>query len=424
MDRYLCIHGHFYQPPRENPWLEAIELQESAFPYHDWNERITDECYGPNAFGRILDAEGKITRITNNYARMSFNFGPTLLSWMQEKRPDVYRAILDADKESAARFGGHGSAMAQGYGHIILPLSNDRDRRTQVLWGVRDFEHRFGRRPEGMWLPECAVNTPTVEALAEQGIAFTVLAPRQAARFRRLGDEAWTEAGEGIDPCRAYVQKLPSGKQIALFFYDGPVSQAVAFERLLESGEKVASRLLGAFSDARQGPQLVHIATDGETYGHHHRHGDMALAYAFEHVQTNNLARLVNYAEFLALHPPEFEAQIVENSSWSCSHGVERWKGDCGCSSGRPGWHQKWRDPLRQALDWLRDHLAPLYEKAAAELVKDPWAARDDYIRVILDRSPDEVAAFVKAHARRELSETDRVRLLKLLELQRQCMLM
>ena len=426
MERYLCIHGHFYQPPRENPWLEAVEIQESAYPYHDWNDRITDECYAANARSRILDGKGRIERIVNTYEWISFNFGPTLLSWMEAKRPDIYEMILEADRLSAERFSGHGNALAQGYGHIILPLSNDRDRRTQVLWGVRDFERRFGRKPEGMWLPETAANVASLEALAEQGIRFTILAPRQAKAFRKIGDEKWTELdGTGIDPSRVYLCKLPSGKQINLFFYDGPVSQAVAFEKLLESGEKFANRLQSAFDDARDWPQLVHIATDGETYGHHHRHGDMALAYALHHIIFNDIARITNYAEYMEMHPPQHEAQIHDNSSWSCVHGVERWRSNCGCNSGgNGGWNQEWRTPLRAALDWLRDTVSPKFEAEAGKLFKDPWAARDDYISVVLDRSPDSLGAYLERNATRALSDQEQVAALKLMELQRHAMLM
>ncbi len=426
MQRYLCIHCHFYQPPRENPWLEGIELQESAYPYHDWNERITAECYAPNASSRLLDGEGRILAIVNNYARISFNFGPTLLSWLEERAPRVYQAILDADKESAERFSGHGSAMAQAYNHMILPLANAADRRTQIVWGIRDFEHRFGRRPEGMWLPEAAVDSQTLEILAEEGIRFTVLAPRQAGRVRKLGGRAWKEVQGGIDPSRAYLARLPGRKSIALFFYDGPISQAVAFEGLLNNGETFAARLLGGFSEQRTWPQLTHIATDGETYGHHHRFGDMALAYALHHIESNNLAKLTNYGEFLEKHPPQVEVQIVENSSWSCSHGVERWKSDCGCNTGRAGWNQAWRAPLRAALDRLRDDLAPKYQVEAGELLQDPWRARDDYAEVVLDRSPDSLDRFFATHAldRRQLNDSDRSRALKLLELQRHAMLM
>jgi alpha-amylase/alpha-mannosidase (GH57 family) len=425
LERYLCIHGHFYQPPRENPWLEAVELQDSAYPYHDWNDRITDECYAANARSRILDGQGRIERIVNNYEQISFNFGPTLLSWLEARRPEIYRMILEADKASIDRFGGHGNALAQAHGHIILPLANDRDRRTQVLWGIRDFEHRFGRKPEGMWLPESAANTDSLEALAANGIKFTILAPRQARAIRAIGDEKWSDVSGGIDPTRAYLCRLPSGAEINLFFYDGPVSQGVAFERLLESGEKFADRLTSAFDDKRDWPQLMHIATDGETYGHHHRHGDMALAAALHHIQSNVSATLINYGQFLETHPTTHEVQIVENSSWSCIHGVERWKADCGCNSGGHGdWNQGWRAPLRQALDWLRDTLAPAFESAASALVKDPWRARDEYIRVILDRSPENVAVFLAEHASRQLSEQERVTTLKLLELQRNAMLM
>mgnify|MGYP006271650013 CR=1 FL=1 len=425
--RFLCVHGHFYQPPRENPWLEQIEEQPSARPYHNWNERITRECYATNAASRILDGDGLIRDITNNYAKISFNFGPTLLSWLQDHAPEVYAAILAADRESQANFGGHGSAMAQVYNHAIMPLLNARDQRTQVLWGIRDFEHRFGRFPEGMWLAETAVNTDTLELLAEHGIAFTLLAPRQAGRVRpRAGNAEWNDVSDGsVDPKRPYLCRLPSGRSIALFFYDGPISQAVAFERLLERGERFAERLLGAFVDDGRPAQLVHIATDGETYGHHHRFGDMALAYALHYIEANELARLTNYGEYLELFPPTDEVEIVENSSWSCIHGVERWRSDCGCHSGmHPEWNQAWRAPLRNALDELRDTLAPLYARYAERLFRDPWAARDAYIEVILDRSDAQLDAFFERHAVRGLEESERVEALELLEQQRHAMLM
>ena len=426
MHRYVCIHGHFYQPPRENPWLEAIEGQPSAYPYHDWNERISAECYAPNANARILDGENRIVSIVNNYASMSFNFGPTLLSWLEEKEPDVYRAILAADAESARRFSGHGSALAQAYNHAILPLANARDRRTQVVWGVRDFRRRFGRVPEGMWLPETAVDLSSLEALAAEGIAFTILAPHQASHFREVGEEAWTEvAAEKIDPTQPYRVTLRSGGSIAVFFYDGPVSRAIAFERLLTTGERFAERLAGAFGDGAERPRLVHVATDGETYGHHHRHGDMALAYALHTLAEKQLARLTNYGEFLEKHPPTHEAKIHENTSWSCAHGVERWRSDCGCQSGaHPGWNQAWRAPLREALDALRDTLAEPWEAHAASLLRDPWAARDDYVDVLLDRSPESADRFLAAHTVRPPDEAARTAIWKLLEMQRHALLM
>jgi alpha-amylase/alpha-mannosidase (GH57 family) len=426
MERYICVHGHFYQPPRENPWLEAVESQDSAYPYHDWDERITAECYAPNSASRVLNAEGRIVQIVNNYAKISFDFGPTLLTWLEEKALDVYEGVLTADHESQQAFSGHGSALAQAYNHMILPLANKRDKYTQVLWGIRDFEHRFGRKAEGMWLPETAVDLETLDIMAELGIEFTVLAPHQASRVREIGGRAWRDVSGGrIDPTRPYTLRLPSGRQISLFFYDGPISRAVAFEGLLSSGEQFAERLTDGFSEERPWPQLVHIATDGETYGHHHRHGDMALAYALHHIQSNGLARLTNYGEYLERHPPAHEVEIFENTSWSCPHGVERWRSDCGCNTGgQPGWSQAWRAPLREALDWLRDELAPRYEEQARQLLRDPWAARDEYIEVVLDRSPENVERFLSQHATRTLSEHEQVTALKLLGIQRHAMLM
>ncbi|MBX7080461.1 MAG: DUF3536 domain-containing protein [Nannocystaceae bacterium] len=426
-ERFICIHGHFYQPPRENPWLETIEVQESAYPFHDWNERITAECYGPNASARILDEQGYITRIVSNYARMSFNFGPTLLAWLDRNRRDVYRSIVAADALSRKRFGGHGSAMAQAYNHSILPLATRRDKRTQIRWGLRDFEARFGRRAEGIWLPETAVDLESLELLADEGVRFTLLAPHQAAATRSVGDAdaPWHDVGGArVDPKRAYRVELGGGRSIAVFFYDGPVSQAIAFERLLQSGDGFATRLRGAF-DGRHGPQLVHVATDGETYGHHHRYGDMALAYALHTLEQSPEVRLTNYGEFLALHPPEHEARIVERSSWSCAHGIERWRSDCGCNSGgHPGWSQRWRGPLREALDWLAARLAEVYERAASPLLRDPWAARDAYIDTILDRGHDAVERLLHRHAVGPLGAAERTRVLELLELQRHALLM
>jgi alpha-amylase/alpha-mannosidase (GH57 family) len=426
MSRYICVHGHFYQPPRENPWLEAIESQDSAYPYHDWNERITEECYAPNSASRILDANGRIVQIVNNYAKISFDFGPTLLPWLEKNAPDVYEAILAADQESQQAFSGHGSALAQAYNHMILPLANKRDKYTQVLWGIRDFEHRFGRKPEGMWLPEAAVDLETLDIMAELGIQFTILAPHQASRVHRTGSRTWSDVSGGrVHLTRAYALELPSGRQINLFFYDGPMSRAVAFEGLLARGEGFAERLLGALSETERRPQLIHIATDGETYGHHHRFGDMALAYALHYIQSNNLACLTNYGEYLERHPPADLVEIIENTSWACAHGLERWRSDCGCNTGgHPGWNQAWRAPLRQALDWLRDALAPRYEEHARQLLKDPWEARNDYIDVMLDRSRENVERFLRRHAVRALSEDEKVTVLKLLELQRQAMRM
>ncbi|HEY3247750.1 MAG TPA: DUF3536 domain-containing protein [bacterium] len=425
MERFICIHGHFYQPPRENPWLEAIEVQDSAYPYHDWNERVTAECYATNARSRILDEQRRIAQIVNNYERISFNVGPTLLAWLEQSAPEVYAAILDADRRSLERFDGHGSAIAQAYNHMILPLANTRDRATQVRWGIADFTYRFGRAPEGMWLPETAVDLETLEILAASGIAFTILAPHQASRVRAAGEDAWHELSGPIDPTMPYAVRLPSGRSIAAFFYDGPISRSVAFEGLLDNGEQFAQRLLGARSRDRSGPQLVHIATDGETYGHHHRFGEMALAYALDRIEHGEDAALINYGAYLARFPPTHEAEIVERTSWSCAHGVDRWWRDCGDNTGlHPGWTQAWRTPLREALDWLRDALAGPYEHGAARLLRDPWAARDGYVDVILDRSEERVDEFFATHATEELTGADRTTALRLLELQRHAMLM
>lgn len=445
MDRYVCIHGHFYQPPRENPWLEEIELQDSAHPYHDWNERISAECYAPNAASRILDAESRIVGIVNNYAGISFNFGPTLLSWLERREPNVYRAILDADRESLKRFGGHGSAIAQVYNHLIMPLANERDKKTQIEWGVEDFIHRFGRDPEGIWLSETAADTATFEAVAEAGISFTILSPFQARRMRAVGSTEWNDAGGGaIDPRVPYLVRLPSGRSIAVFFYDGTISHEVSFGSLLRDGTQFASRLISAFSDSPEraaeqdtsaeaespappdrSAELVSIATDGETFGHHRRDGDMALAYCLYHIEKERLAEITVFGRYLELHPPVHEVEIHEPSSWSCGHGVGRWRTDCGCSSGlRPDWNQRWREPLREALDRLRDSLEPLYEKAASNYLPDPWAARGGYIRLVLDRSPESEEAFFARYAARRLTREERLEAIRLLEMERQLLLM
>ena len=330
MNKYVCIHGHFYQPPRENPWLEEVEYQESAYPYHDWNDRITAECYAPNTASRILDGDRKIIDIVNNYSRISFNFGPTLFSWLEKHQPDIHWGILEADKKSKERFNGHGSAIAQCYNHMIMPLAHSRDKRTQILWGIRDFEHRFQRKPEGMWLPETAVDLETLDILAEQGIRFTILALRQAKRVKKMDDKRWKDvSGSRVDPKRPYLLKLSSGRSIVLFFYDGPISQDVAFTGVLNSGEQLAQRIESGFTDTKDGSQLMHIATDGETYGHHHRFGDMALGYCLYHIESKSDVELTIYADYLDKNSPQYEVEIFENSSWSCVHGIERWRSNC-----------------------------------------------------------------------------------------------
>jgi len=426
MEKFICIHGHFYQPPRENPWLETVELQDSAAPYHDWNERVTAECYAPNAHARLVDGSGRIERIVNNYAKISFNFGPTLLSWMKEQAADIHQAIVDSDKAGRQQFSGHGTALAQCYNHIIMPLATRRDKFTQVAWGIRDFESRFGRKPEGMWLPETAADDESLDVLAEQGIKFTILSPFQASRVCSLDRQEWHDVNGGqVDPSMPYLVKLPSGRSLAVFFYDAAPAKEVAFGRLLSNGENLARRLTDAFHDGRPQDQLVNIASDGESYGHHFTYGDMALAYALRLIETEAKARLTIYAEYLEKHPPTQEVQIHQGSAWSCPHGVDRWRRDCGCNSGgHPAWNQRWREPLRHALDWLRDKLAGCYETNARNYLKDPWAARNAYIAVILDRSPENISRFFDQHAVRPLDENEQINTLRLLEMQRHALLM
>jgi alpha-amylase/alpha-mannosidase (GH57 family) len=420
-NKYICIHGHFYQPPRENAWLEVIEVQDSAHPYHDWNERINAECYDPNAASRILGQDGVIKKITNNYAKISFNFGPTLLSWMELNAKETYEGILEADRESLKYFGGHGSALAQVYNHIIMPLANTRDKETQVIWGIRDFERHFKRRPEGMWLAETAVDYETLEVLAAHHIKFTILAPRQAKAIRKVGDEKWTDVNEStVNTRKSYLCKLPSGKSIYLFFYEGNISQGIAFNGLLNDGKRFAENLVNGIDKNDTGPQLVHVATDGETYGHHHKHGEMALAFCLDYIEKDKQANLINYGQFLEKFPTEYEAQIIEDSSWSCVHGVERWRSDCGCNSGK-GYHQKWRAPLREALDWLRDSVEHIFEKEGSTVLKNPWHARNEYISVVMNRSDETIQSFLHHHALPNASEN---RILRILEMQRHAMLM
>jgi alpha-amylase/alpha-mannosidase (GH57 family) len=423
--RFVCIHGHFYQPPRENPWLETVETQDTAAPYHDWNERICAECYAPNGAARIVNNKNQIQRIVNNYARISFNFGPTLLSWLCDNAPRTYRMVLDGERRSRKSYDGHSSAMAQVYNHIILPLASPRDRVTQIRWGIADYERHYGAPPEGMWLAETAADTESLELLAQHGIKFTLLAPHQCKRIRPLKDAAdWTDTPNAtVDTMRPYLVRFASGASIAVFFYNGPISRAIAFDGLLNSGENLAARLKSGFKDGSQA-QLVHVATDGESYGHHHRYGEMALAYALRLLEADKTVKLANYGSYLEQFPPEYEAEIVDNTSWSCQHGVERWRSDCGCNGGKPGFNQLWRAPLRQALDELRDAVAPLTEQEGGKLFKDVWAARDGYIEVILDRGAESLERFFTAHASHVLTEPERVRACELMEMQRHAQLM
>jgi alpha-amylase/alpha-mannosidase (GH57 family) len=425
----VCIHGHFYQPPRENPWLEDLEREPSAAPYHNWNSRIAEECYTPNAWARILDGQGRVVRLYNNYTRLSFNVGPTLATWLARHVPETLDAMVAADRDSVARLG-HGNAIAQVYNHAIMPLCNRRDKYTQVRWGLRSFERTFGRRARGIWLAETAVDADTMEVLADEGVAFTILSPLQARRFRVDGGE-WVDCGQGSIPTgRAYRYTTRSGRIVAVFFYDGALARGIAFERLLGDAGHLVDAIDRSFAGRpapADEPWLVHTATDGESYGHHFRFGDMALAAAFARLDARDDVEVVNHATFLERFGCRGDVELQPVSAWSCAHGVGRWERDCGCRMNPdPTWNQRWRTGLRTALNNLRDGLADAYERAAAPLLADPWAARDAYIDVVEDAGldPGTVDGYFAAQARRPLAAGERQRALCLLELQRCALLM
>ncbi len=436
---YITIHGHFYQPPRENPYLDAIERQPSAAPAHNWNERIYHECYRPNAFARILNDQGEVVDIVNNFEYFSFNIGPTLMSWLERHDVQTYQRILEADRQSCDRLNGHGNAIAQAYNHMILPLANPQDKLTQIRWGIADFRARFGRDPEGLWLAETAVDYATLEVLIAAGIRFIILAPSQAQRCRPLltaestdaGDVAWQEVGGAqIDTTRPYRCYVPTAaeaqnpKSIDIFFYDGPISRDMGFDdSALASSHQFANRLGQAVRGDHRPAQVIGVATDGETFGHHKGGTEKCLAYAFTHEFPDRGWTVTNFAHYLSLSAPTWEVELKPVTAWSCAHGVDRWQDDCGCGSA-PGWHLHWRRPLRDALDWLRDQLIPVFETAGQKLFKDAWAARDAYIQVILDRSPGSLNEFFSQHQSHKLAAGDRVQALRLLEMQRHALLM
>ena len=409
MPTTLVVHAHFYQPPRENPWTEELTREPSATPYHDWNARIDAECYRPNGAARVFDDAGRVVDIVNNYANLSFDVGPTLMSWLERHDPETYRRILDADAA------GHG-AMAQAWGHIILPLASDRDVRTQVRWGLADFEHRFGRPAEGMWLPETAVDDRVLAVLAEEGVGFTVLAPGQATRARPLGagPSAWVSVEDGaVDTSETYRWLHPdgSGRGVDIVFYDGGLSHALAFE----IGGLSSQSFLDRVTARSEG--LVAVAADGETFGHHQRWGERLIAHALDVEARRRGVTVTSVAAHLRSTVPTHQVE-VKLSSWSCAHGVGRWTEDCGCSTGgQAGWQQGWRGPLRDALDLLRDRLVEVVERRGPEVLRDPWAARDAYLPVILGRVPRE--EFAAAHV-----VGDPVVAFTLLEAQRHAMAM
>jgi len=437
---YITVHGHFYQPPRENPYLDAIERQPSAAPFHDWNERIHWECYRPNAFARVLNNRGEVVGITNNYEYMSFNIGPTLMSWLERYDISVYQRILAADAKSTQRLNGHGNAIAQVYNHIIMPLANERDKYTQIRWAKEDFKSRFGRDPEGIWLAETAVDYPTLAAVVAEGFSFIILAPSQAKRCRPLAHEhdpypEWYEVGGGqIDPTRPYRCYLPeelvnsnsssTGSYIDIFFYDGPISRDMGFSDVVYSSHHFAGRIGAAIRGDHRPAQLISVATDGETFGHHKKGTEKTLAYAFESEFPHRGWTVTNFAHYLSLHPPTWEVELKSVTAWSCAHGVDRWQDDCGCGGEGGIWHQRWRRPLRDALNWLRDQLIKVYEKSGSQLFRDPWLARDEYIQIIRDRSPANVSRFLERHQTRKLTAAEQVDAMRLLEMQRHSLLM
>ncbi len=434
---FVVIHGHFYQPPRENPWLEEIEPEVSALPFHDWNERIAAECYTPNACARIYDGQGRVLEVVNNYARMNFNFGPTLISWLADHAPLTYQRLLAADQASQARLG-HGNAIAQAYNHAILPLATPRDRETEVIWGLKDFETRFGRRAEALWLPETAVDYPTLATLVEHDLKYVILSPYQAKRVRPLTGGPWEKvSGETLDTTQVYRCFLPEGtgdpakrNYIDVFFYDGQVASEISFGELLTDSYRLAERLTARFNPASTRPQLLHVATDGETYGHHKKFGELALAHTLIEALPQRGFTVTNYGAFLEAAPPQMMVELYlgpqgQGSSWSCAHGVERWRGDCGCSTGGyPHWQQRWRAPLRDAFDYLNQELADIFASQGEQYFVDPWAARNRYIEVILDRRPEVLERFLAREGRPGLAREQWVPALRLLEMQRHALLM
>jgi alpha-amylase/alpha-mannosidase (GH57 family) len=427
----ICIHGHFYQPPRENPWTGEIEKQDSAFPYHDWNERVYTECYKTNASASVLDDEGKILQNVNNYLYLNFNFGPTLLSWIKNKHYDTYKMIVEADRESIPLHNGHGNAIAMAYNHMILPLANRRDKITQVRWGLKDFSFHFRREAESIWLPETACNTQTLEVLIEEKIKYIILDVSQAESIRKIGDKNWTDVSHNnIDPKLTYrcFSESDNNKFIDIIFYDGPISKSIAFESTLASSEELLDKILQAVPQDENGDILISAAADGETFGHHKKFAERTLAYFMTHLAPENELKIVNFSEYLAGHPPEFEVKIKqgkngEGTSWSCPHGVDRWKDDCGC--GRVGgWHQRWRKPLRESLDNLRDKMIQIFEEHGNKYFSDVWKARDEYIELILDNSDENRYKFFNSNAARVLSKEELDKCFTLLEMQKYAMFM
>jgi hypothetical protein len=431
----LCFHGHFYQPPRENPWTDQLAREPSAAPFHDWNARIHAECYRANAFARINDAAGHIEAIVDNYERMSFNFGPTLARWLGRHDPEVAVRLREADAAQRKRLGS-GGAIAQAYAHPIVPLCTARDARTQLVWGLHDFNRRFGHGAEGLWLPETAVSPETLETLIELGVRYTILAPEQISAVRAHGTDEWTAVDrDTLDTGRGYVwrHRDGSGRTIALGVFDGPLSRAVAFGESANRAESLLDAVrISADRSGVTGPRLVLCASDGELWGHHKKFADLTLAFATRVEAQRRGIEVTNLGAYLARHPPTWEARLAdgpdgEGTAWSCAHGLGRWKRDCGCNMGGPkAGNQAWRGPLRRALDVVRDAAARIYEDAAGDLFRDPWAARDGYGAVVDEPAAARDRALAVFALPKLTKGGDRARLAarRLLELQRATLLM
>ena len=429
---YLCIHGHFYQPPRENAWTNEISIQPTAAPFHDWNERIFQECYKPNSEAVIVDEHDNVIKKVNNFEYYNFNFGPALLGWIKIKHPKTYERILSADRKSCSAHNGHGNAIAMIYNHIIMPLADRKDKITQVKWGLADFKFHFGRESEGMWLPETACDSETLETLIENNVKYTILDPSQADSFRKIKRGKWKSVSSGnIDtgvPYR-YFSKISTAKHIDLIFYNGPLSKNIAFDDHIYSSEKLLNRIRQVRADSSGYVPLISSATDGETFGHHKKFTERTLSYLFSELIPDSEYQIVNLGEFLELHPPEYEVLIMkgpdnDGTSWSCSHGTGRWKDNCGCGRSDEHPSQQWRKPLRESLNKLRDRLRLIFENSGDKFLADVYHTRNDYIQLLLNKDLQTIENFFHLHSKYDLNEHEKLLCIQLLEMQKYSMLM
>ena len=428
----LCIHTHFYQPPRENAWTDEIETQPSAAPFHDWNERILQECYKPNSEAVIVDDQDNVIHRINNYEYYNFNFGPSLLGWIKKKHGKTYSKIVDGDKASLALHNGHGNAIAMIYNHLIMPLANRQDKITQIKWGVADFRFHFGRDPEGIWLPETACNVDTLEILAEENIKYIILDPSQADKVRKKGKIRWTDVSAGSINTNLpyeYISEKNPGKSVNIFFYDGPLSKNIAFDDHIYDSARLMNRLRQVPLHYKEKDNLISVGVDGETFGHHKKYTERTLSYLFSEMIPDSEFKVVNFGEYLSLHPPAYEVKIKEGyngegTSWSCQHGVGRWKENCGCGRSDEYPSQEWRKPLRESLDWLSDNLILIFESEGNKYLKDIWIARNEYIDVILNNDKEHLQKFFYSNCNRVLTDEECVICIKLLEMQKYAMLM